>query len=461
MKESSRTGTREQYTPRAVLAAIGVKIQALDLFAPIREGVRIEQKVVKHTPVDKLYDAFLSMLAGAQGLVEINTLLRADPALQAALGRSGCAEQSVVQETLDACTQETVSQLEAALDTIYQHHSQGYRHVYAEQYQILDVDLSGLPCGRKAELASKGYFAKQRNRRGRQLGRVVASRYDEVVVDRVFAGTTALTTALQPLVLAAERTLDLGEERRARTILRVDAGGGSLADVNWALERGYQVQVKDYSARRAHSLASEVTTWVDDPRVPGRQAGWVPQAPTAYVRPVRRLAVRCQKQNGQWGEAVLLSTLTPDEVLVLTGQPASAVDDPTSVLLAYVYFYDARGGAAETTFQGDKQGLGLTKRNKKRFAAQQMVVGLGSLAHNVLVWARGWLAPAAPALRRYGLKRLVRDVLPVSGRISYDRHTRQVRRIVLNKAHPLTASLVRALRSCLAPYHVAITLGQT
>jgi hypothetical protein len=36
----------------------------------------------------------------------------------------------------------------------------------------------------------------------------------------------------------------------------------------------------------------------------------------------------------------------------------------------YVRFYDARGGGVETSFKDDKQGLGLTKRSKKRFSAQ-------------------------------------------------------------------------------------------
>jgi len=38
--------------------------------------------------------------------------------------------------------------------------------------------------------------------------------------------------------------------------------------------------------------------------------------------------------------------------------------------------------------KSDKQGLGLTKRSKKRFEAQQVLMLLGSLAHNVVVWAR-------------------------------------------------------------------------
>jgi len=70
------------------------------------------------------------------------------------------------------------------------------------------------------------------------LGRVVASRYPEVVLDRLFAGKTQLTRALQPLLLAAERTLHLDEDKRSRTMVRVDAGGGSLDDVNWRLSRG-------------------------------------------------------------------------------------------------------------------------------------------------------------------------------------------------------------------------------
>ena len=47
------------------------------------------------------------------------------------MSRTCCAEQSVVQETLDACTPQTVQQSEQALDTIYQRHSQGYRHDYS------------------------------------------------------------------------------------------------------------------------------------------------------------------------------------------------------------------------------------------------------------------------------------------------------------------------------------------
>lgn len=460
MSESSTATTARRFSPRASLAAMGLRLRSLDLFGPIRDTVPIAQKTVKHTPAQKLYDAFIALLAGAHGLVEINTRLRSDPALQAAFGRTACAEQSVVQEALDACTAENVAQLERAVDTIYRLHGQGYRHDYAAAWQVLDADMSGLPCGPKAACATKGYFAKQRNRRGRQLGRVVASRYEEVVVDRLFPGTTQLGAALQPLVLAAERTLGLDAAKRARTILRVDAGGGSLADVNWALARGYQVHAKDYSTQRATALAASVTAWVDDPRTPGRQAGWVTAPADQYVRPVRRIAVRCQKQDGGWGYGVIISALAPRDVILLTRQPLDRASDPAAVLLAYVYFYDQRGGACETANKGDKQGLGLTKRNKKRFAAQQMLLLLGTLAHNALLWARRWLAPRCPTLARYGLLRLVRDVGQISGFLLFDA-TGRVVGVTLNRAAPLASGLVAAWGVLLADDGIAITLGET
>ena len=102
------TSTTKTFTGSASLAAIGIKLRALKLFDPIENMVQIAQKTIKDSPSDKLSDAFISLLAGAHGLVEINTRLRADAALQQAFGRSRCAEQSVVQDTLNASTAENV-----------------------------------------------------------------------------------------------------------------------------------------------------------------------------------------------------------------------------------------------------------------------------------------------------------------------------------------------------------------
>jgi hypothetical protein len=452
-------------TAHASLAALGVHLRRLDLFGPIREQVHIAQKTVRYTPTDKLYDAFIALLAGAQGLVEINGRLRPDAALQAAFGRSACAEQSVVQETLDACSEESVRQLEAAWTTIYRRHSQGYRHPYPTDWQLLDVDMSGMPCGKKAAMATTGYFAKQRNRRGRQLGRVMATRYREIVVDHLFDGKTQLNVALLPLVVAAEATLDLDVAKRERTLIRIDAGAGSISDINWLLMRGYFVVTKDYSTVRARLLAAQVQDWVADPRDAERQVGFIPVPASdyhagQYRRTITRVAVRCRLATGAWGVGVVISSLSVADACALAGLDPTAASDPTLALLAYVYLYDQRGGGVETAFKEDKQGLGITKRNKKRFAAQQVVIALGALAHNVLTWAKRWVVALAPAIQRLGIKRLVRDVFGINGHVHIDRQG-HVRQIVLNQANRLARHLLVALQTLASSADVAVTLGET
>src|SRR5262245_372190 len=58
---------------------------------------------------------------------------------------------------------------------------------------------------------------------------------------------------------------------------------------------------------------------------------------------------------------------------------------------------------------------GAYSRFQKRFEAQQMLSMLGGLAHNLIVWARGWLRRKQPKIRHYGIVRMVRDVLQISG----------------------------------------------
>ena len=184
------------------------------------------------------------------------------------------------------------------MDEIYRTHSRGFRHDYRADWQILDVDLCGWLCGKQAAFATKGYFANAaRNRRGRQLGRVLATRYQEVVVDRLFPGNCQLNATLQTLVTAAQNTLQLDSEQRRQTLVRFDAGGGSVPNLNWLLEQGYEVLGKACSGQQSRLLATTVQHWMTDTQVPERQIGWVCEEPAAFVRPVRRVAVRAQSQR--------------------------------------------------------------------------------------------------------------------------------------------------------------------
>lgn len=459
MKKSQVAAARLS-TPRATLAAIGLKIRSLKLFEAISEHVRIRQKTIRHTPLEKLQDAFIALLAGAHGLVEVNTRVRADAALQRSFGRSTCAEQSVVQETLDRCTAENVRQLEQALDSIFRAHSRTSQHDYRRALLLLDLDLTGMPCGKTGEGAEKGYLSGYGIRRGRQMGRVMSPAHDEVVADRLYAGNLQLRDTLPHLVEALEQTLELDEKKRRRTVLRIDAGGGSLNNINSLLRRGYHVHVKDFSAKRAANYSLGVREWVTDPRHKGRELGWAVVKRGDYERPVRRLAIRGRKRNGQKWHALLISTLAPAEVMSLLGRPAEAISDEQAVMAAYAELYDRRGGGVEIDIKESKQGLGITKRRKKSFAGQQMVMLLGQLAHNVVVWARKWLTAQAPKLEGYGVQRVVRDLFGVSGYVELGKGG-VVRRVVLNERSALARAYLGAWRALLKAEHVSVTLGET
>jgi hypothetical protein len=160
MKKSRPAAAARLYTPRATLCALGRKVRALKLFDAIAERVRIRQKTIRHMPLEKLRDAFIAILAGAHGLVEVNTRVRSDAAVRRSFGREACAEQSVVQEPLDRCAGENV----------------------------------------------------------RQMGRVMGSAYAEVVADRLYPGNQPTAEDLAaPGRGAGERSLEMEEAKRRRS----------------------------------------------------------------------------------------------------------------------------------------------------------------------------------------------------------------------------------------------------
>jgi hypothetical protein len=93
---------------------------------------------------------------------------------------------------------------------------------------------------------------------------------------------------------------------------------------------------------------------------------------------------------------MLISTLAPRDVLRLLGQSTTDVRHPEKLCRAYAQLYDKRGGAVEIEIKEDKQGFGMVKRQKRKAEAQDMLVLLNQLAHNVLMWARNWLTESAP-----------------------------------------------------------------
>ena len=437
-----------RYSPRASLAIVGLNVQQMGLWNMIGNHVKIKQKTITHTPLEKLQDAFISIMAGGQGIVEVNRRVKPDQSLSLAFGRKRCADQSGISTTLSACQKENVTQMRQAMQEIYHRYGAGYEHHYGRELQLLDVDMSGMPAGRQGDGVEKGYFAKQKNKRGRQLGRVYATLYDEIVNERLYKGKTQLNRSLQELITDTASILKLNPGFRKRTIIRIDGGGGNDANINWLLAQAYLFLVKVTHWKRVAKLTAAISTWQIDPQDPRRQAAWI-ESPQAYDQSTRQLAVRCQGKNGKWHTTILVFNLDDTQLQWLMQQGKRTFPEPDDPIWLPVYAYDLRGGGVETAFKGSKQGLGITKRNKKSFHGQEMLLLLGQLAYNLTAWARNGLASCQSKLQKFGMLRMIRDAFHVSGSILFDAQGHIVQ-ISLNQAHDLAASFIDAFAHFLA-----------
>jgi Transposase DDE domain group 1 len=391
------------HTGRASLCALGEYLRRRCFFAPLREQVKVPQKTVRYRPVDKILDALVGILCGAKTIAQSNVTIRIDPAVQRAFGRTGCADQSTIARTLRACTRENVAQLERVSWSDLKRYGATPRPRFAEHLLWVDVDLTPLPIGAKAEGSERTWMGRNRSKTGRKTLRITASPYREILHETLLRGKETAVPALHSALQEGETHLGWTREQRTRIVLRMDGGFGTTDVLNWVLSRGYQVVAKISHSGRVGKLRQSIGPW-QPTSSPGREiaAGLHPHR---FCRVTRQWVIRPPKEKGGYQYAVLVTTL-PDL-------------DPVAVADAY----DGRA-MIEATFCQEKQALGLVTRRQRQWEAQQMVLLLARLAHHLLLWGKQWLSRVPSTRRRlqgYGLVRLLRDVWAVPGVIRWRR----------------------------------------
>lgn len=465
----------QEHSPHASLCALAPLITGRKIFEHIHQTVKIPQKKVDYSPSDKLVFVVVGIMSGCEAVFDLNQKLRVDKLLLHAFGYTKCADQSVIQQTLNAAIQENVQQLEAALKVIWDENNLTLqlleRAREEKRVETIDMDLSGMPASKKAEGSEKGYFAGKRNTYGRQLARVLVPETQEIVTESLYPGKKTSCKSFKAMVQKMERILSLDtKDRRMLIRLRLDGGFGTDENMNYALWRGYHLLAKMYSGNRAKVLAKSVCEWVDispGPDNRARQAGWVSQ-PHRYCRKTKQLAIRMAKKKGSGYQYSVLVNTDMDAHIHNT------VDD-----------YDGRSGVPESTFCQDNQGLGNRKRRKRGFVAQHMLILLTQLAHNLIRWMQNWLTKAiertsamksspvkwwAPSdnpedaslavatLNSFGMKRFVRQVLCLSGKVVVRKG--KVHRVSLNPLYPLINRIVIAFEALLTPYGITVSLDE-
>jgi hypothetical protein len=152
---------------------------------------------------------------------------------------------------------------------------------------------------------------------------------------------------------------------------------------------------------------------------------WSAPAPTPlrYYRRTQSAVLRWQTEQGQWRHSLLLPSLLDYSLAAL----AAAYDDRAAI-------------AAE--LQADTGGLPLHRRRKRRLAAQEALVLLTDLAHNLLAWTRDWIFQGSP-FAEAGIYRIIKELLPIPGQVVVEEG--QLVKLRLKESHPLAKPMLVCL----------------
>jgi len=256
---------------------------------------------------------------------------------------------------------------------------------------------------------------------------VHAPQYHETLFSRIYPGRQNSAPTYIPLLEALEPCLGLTPLQKRRTVLRSDSGFGSDANVNYALKAQWQVLAKGKGGRRPASYARQLVPqdWHDLGQE--RWVAAVPDAPS-YLCPTQHLLLRWRTEAG----AIKHSTLV-----------CSVMTWTAAEIVAY---YDGRG-ACETEIRADKTGLKLERRRKKHLAAQEALILLTDIAHNLLAWTSQWMFASEP-LSEFGSTRLTEDILSLPGRLLFQ--NQRLIEVQLNRLHPHASQVAAGLQRLLS-----------
>ena len=236
---------------------------------------------------------------------------------------------------------------------------------------------------------------------------------------------------MRSTVEVLEQLLNIVDRHQRRPILiRLDAGFGSDANINWLLHRGYHVLSKGYSSMRAVAFARQVRHWQQLDR-----GKWIAPAPShlccRYYRRTQTVMLRWQHpRSKRFKYALLISSLWDRDLVHMSD------------------LYDDRA-RIENEIKADKGGLLLPRRRKKHLHAQEALVLLTDLAPNILAWTRRFWA-AQPDIGDVGLYCIINEILTIPGKLLF--HDRQLVRLRLKATHPLAKPVLACLSRILSEF---------
>jgi hypothetical protein len=247
----------------------------------------------------------------------------------------------------------------------------------------------------------------------------------------LYPGNQTSEKSLFETIRQLEALLKLHDRhQRSRVLIRLDAGFGNDQNINWLLHRGYQVLSKHKSSRRASLIASQVNVWhpLDDRK-------WVAKVPQSlchrYYRRTQTV-VLCwyNPKSDVFKHALLVCSLLDLDLVEISD------------------LYDERA-SIETEIKADKGGLLLPKRRKKQFEAQEALVLLTDLAHNILAWSRDFWSSEAK-IGDLGIYGIINKIMPIPGKLTFE--DGKLVKARLQATHPLAKPVISCLSRLLRDF---------
>ncbi len=393
------------------------RIGFLDL---LRRSVAVPVKAVDYTPWDKLVTLICSLAVGCDHTKDVNHKLRPYPLAARFLGMERFPDQSTLNRFLHRLGPDQRRQLDALMESLLRRFGlwRGLARV------PVDIDSTGLMVyGRTYEFARKGYFPRQRGRRGYRL--TLASTYGE-------AGPEILALFLDPANASAAGRLwdclyqsaEVAGSVERLGLIRADAAFGSGPDVQELIELGLPFIVKGFSDQTARKFARQVepTQW-EPLDLFTRVAELGPRNISKCRHPVRVVLVELMtRRHDKRAYSHLYTSLSDDQA------------DAEAVFQSY-----NQRQCIEALIKSAKYGLSIHHLRTRSYVPIENFLLLAAITFNLLAWFRHYLLGQVD-LDDLGLRDLTHKLMDIPAQTTLQGNQLELR---FPENHPLTPALCR------------------
>ena len=401
------------------------------------EQIKFKMKTVEYSPTDKLKVLWASIVTGCEHTSYINDRFGAcEKALaQATLNKGRFPDQSQINRLLQAVGAEQIEGWRAAHFELLRRHSRGRQRKHwtrlSNRQRVLtaDVDQRGIAVnGKQFELATKGYFSRQRTRRGYQLSALfLSSQVGEVLNEYFDSGDTPAARRLPELIGSLGRYCQQMKISPDQVLIRGDAQFGTPAVIGMIEAAGFRYLFRGLCPQKAAKLAEQATE-------PFWQVKRSTRGEPLWLSEVG-LIEHADRSTAGRGQKIRCRTIV--EVRLCQAKPVSgkhhgkkkAAATPT---IRYSYFltnlnqqqmpcqqvldlYHDRA-TIERYFNDEQNALGAKHVRTKHFYGAGLFQFMVATTNNLLRWAKSKLF-GGTKIELLGLKRFIRQVIEVPSKI--------------------------------------------